>query len=118
MKTTAELVMKYVDCVPVGEFITRKELLKFIYDNIIVNNPQKDNSIYVNSRYSTVDNYRNVLVHNNVLTMIDDQPGCYLKINQVPKDVSMTQLRDRMYTNPYYPTNKRGLLSWAKDLYN
>ena len=113
MKSTAQLVMEYIDNISIGDFVTRKELIRYVYDNIA--SKKEYESEYPYNKYSTIDNYRNILVHNNVLNMIDDHPGYYLKINHVPKNVSMTQLRDIMYTNPYYPTNTRGLLSWAKD---
>ena len=118
MKSTAQLVMEYIDNVPVGDFVVRQELIKYVNENC-VDKSKYGNEYYVRCKYSTVDNYRKILELNNViLPALYNFPGHYMKINEVPMNVSMHVLRDRAYTNPYYPTNKRGLLSWAKDLYN
>ena len=113
MKSTAQLVMEYIDSIPIGDFVTRKNLIRYVCDNIV--SKKEYETKYPYNKYSTIDNYRNVLVHNNILSMLDDYPGHYLKINHVPKNVSMTQLRDRMYDKPYYASNKIGLFAQYTD---
>lgn len=115
MKSTAQLVMEYIDNIPIGDFVTRQNLIKYVYDNIA--SKKEYESKYPYNKYSTVDNYRKILELNNIiLTAPDNLPGHYMKINEVPMDIPMYILKDRAYTNPYYSSNKKGVFSWAKDL--
>ena len=113
-KSTAQLVMEYIDNIPIGAFVTRKELIKYVNDNInLTNSPYTFDA----NKDSTVDNYRKILELNNVILKAPDNlPGHYMKINKVPMDVPMYLLKDRAYTNHYYPSNKKGVFSWAEDL--
>lgn len=113
-KSTAQLVMEYIDSIPIGNFVTRKELIKYVYDNVTSKKDYETNYPY--NKYSTVDNYRKILELNNIiLPAPDNLPGNYLKINKVPMDVPMYLLKDRAYTNPYYP-DRKGLTSILEDL--
>ena len=57
-KSTAQLVMEFINNVPIGEFVTRKELIKYVHDNIVSKKYYETNYPY--NKYSTVDNYRKI----------------------------------------------------------
>lgn len=108
-KSTAKLVMEYIDNIPIGDFVTRKELIKYVYDNITSKKDYETNYPY--NTYSTIDNYRKILELNNIiLPAPDNLPGHYMKIHEVPMDVSMYLLKDRAYTDPYYSSNSVSIL--------
>ena len=49
-KSTAKLVMEYIDNIPIGDFVTRKELIKYVYDNITSKKDYETNYPY--NKYS------------------------------------------------------------------
>lgn len=112
-KTVADLVLEYIDSIPVQEFATRKNMIAYVNDNIEQTNcPHRFEE---NNGYSTIDNYRNICCKNNILQHIPGKLGIYLKINEVPK-ASMCNLLIRANTGKPYYEDSNGMSIFGQDL--
>lgn len=106
MKSTAELVLEYIDSIPLGEFVSRKD----IYDYAC---KVKD----VRGR-STVDCYKRILQLNNIISEPTDTLGIYVKINPVPEGITMNELKERSKfpMNPYYKNKTTGIFTLTQEI--
>ena len=114
MKTIAELVLEYFDSIPVGELAIRKDLIKYVDDNIHLTDAPTRQGEY--NRYTTVDVYKRILQLNNIISEPPgNKLGVYIKLNPIPTGVSMNELKNRVRTNnwddmnPYYKNKTVGI---------
>lgn len=99
MKPVCQLVFEYIDALDVGDFVTRKGLIKYVADNFDKNTTfcywdgASDNSI---------DNYRRTFQRNNILSESTGR-GVYMKIHKIPDGVTYADLNKRDWRDPIIP---------------
>lgn len=111
MKSIAQLVLEFIDNAPLGEIISRQGLINYVCET---NKLNKNNY----SIRSTIDCYKRMLQINNIISEPVGKLGEYVKINEVPKNVTMNELKERCKwpINPYYGNKVTGAFTLAQDL--
>lgn len=96
-KSAWDCIKTIVNEASIGDIITRKT----IHER--ANNIVQASYAYGINKYSTLDNYRNMLCNHNILKKIGF--GAYIKLHNIPDDVSLTTLLSTRYDNPLYGNN-------------
>ena len=112
MKSIAQLVLEFIDNAPLGEIISRQGLINYVCET----NKHVNKTNF--STRSTIDCYKRILQINNIISEPIGKLGEYVNINEVPKNVTMNELKERCKwpINPYYSNKVTGAFTLAQDL--
>lgn len=99
MKPVCQLVFEYIDALDVGDFVTRKNLIKYVADNF-----DKDTTFcyWDGASDNSIDNYRRTFQRNNILAPSNGSET-YMKIHNIPDGVTYADLNKRDWRNPIIP---------------
>lgn len=99
MKPVCQLVFEYIDSLDVGDIVTRKGLIKYVFDNF-----DKDTTLcyWEGASDNSIDNYRRTFQRNNILSESTGR-GVYMKIHKIPDGVTYADLNKRDWRNPIIP---------------
>ena len=96
MKSICQLIFEYIDDLEVGDFVTRKGLIKYVTDNW----SSLDYRSWVSD--NSIDNYRRTFQRNNIRASSNGS-GTYMKIHKIPDGVTYNDLNKRDWRNPIIP---------------
>lgn len=99
MKPVCQLVFEYIDALDVGDFVTRKNLIKYVTDNF-----DKDTTFcyWDGASDNSIDNYRRTFQRNNILSESTGR-GVYMKLHKIPDGVTYADLNKRDWRDPIIP---------------
>ena len=104
-KSAWDCIKTIVNETPIGDIITRK-IIRERANNIV-----QASYAYGINKYSTLDNYRNMLCNHNILKKVG--LGAYIKLHNIPDDVSLTTLLSTRYDSPLYRDNSSSIFDWV-----
>ena len=99
MKSVCQLVFEYIDALDVGDFVTRKGLIKYVADNF---DKVTTFCYWDGASDNSIDNYRRTFQRNNILSESTGR-GVYMKIHNIPDGVTYADLNKRDWRDPIIP---------------